>query len=249
MRRAGCSACHLTLPIPKMYVVDGRRLCEPCATKRAMELRSAGRTVEVLRALDPTICAECGADKDDTEWLKVAGTPLCFKCRQRFYEVPFPAWVLLLLFVMAGLAAFAAWHGWEYAESGIALANGQRFLAEKQYAQAATEFRSVLEQGSESDRVLLLTAKAYLLAGDYEHARLLLNGHAKFNYTGALFREVQDIWDRAVQAQDLAAEAEKLAPSDPASAAAKMRQAAAAYPERADLRDRAQQMTAAAGNQ
>jgi hypothetical protein len=230
-----------------MYVVDGRRLCEPCATKRATEMRASGREPEVLRSLDPTICAECGADKGDTEWLKVAGTPLCFRCRQRFYEVPFPAWVLLLLLLMAGLAAFAAWHGWQYAESGIALANGQRFLAQERYGAAATEFHAVLEQGSESDRVLLLAAKAYLLAGDYEHARRLLNGHARFNYTGTLFFEVQGIWDRAVKAEDLAAEAEKLAPADPAAAAAKMREAAAAYPERADLATRAQQMTEQAG--
>ena len=232
MRRAACRTCKTSLPIAKMYALDGVIVCEPCATRRVKEGRAGGRELKVERALDPTICAECGADKGETEWLKVAGAPLCFKCRQRFYEVPFPLWVQLTLLAVVLLAGYAVWHGLVYLEAGKSMLAGERRMADKQYAAAAVEFRSVLDAGSESDTVFLLTVKSYLLAGDYERARLMLNGHPKYSSSTALLRDVQAIWERAVKANDLAAEAARLAREGKyAAAAATAREAAEAYPE------------------
>jgi hypothetical protein len=220
----------------KMYAVDGVIVCEPCGTRRAKDAAAGGRTLKIERALDPTICAECGRDKGDTEWLKVAGAPLCFKCRQRFYEVPFPAWVQLGLVIVFALAAYAVWHGAIYVEAGNALVRGERLLEQKQYPAAAAALHGVLDAGSESDTVFLLTVKGYLLAGDYEHARLMLNGHPKYEARGALFADVQKIWERAVAANDLSAEAAKLAEKQQyAAAAEKARAAAELYPEMAAL--------------
>jgi tetratricopeptide (TPR) repeat protein len=236
MRRSRCSSCSTSLPITKMYVVGGKLLCEPCGTRRVGKVRAAEQEITIERALDPTICAECGADRGETEWLKVGGNPLCFKCRQRFYQVPYPAWVLLVVAALFALAGYALWHGYAYFETGQALVEGERHLEEGQYAVAAAELRRVLAAGSESDRVLLEAAKAYLLAGDYEHARLLLNGHPRFEETGALFAEVQKVWERAVKANDLADEARKAARAgDYTLAAGKMRDAAALYPEMPSL--------------
>jgi tetratricopeptide (TPR) repeat protein len=231
----------------KMYVVGGRRLCEPCATKRATDERAAGKQPRIERALDPTVCAECGADKGDTEWLKVGGTPLCFQCRQRFYEVPFPAWTLLTLFVVFAVLGYALWHGSGYVESGATLARGERLLAEGQYAPAAAELRQVLASGSESESIFLQTVKACLLAGDYEHAKLLMNGRTHFDANSRMFLEVDKIWDRAVTANDLAAEARRLAQAgESAKAAAKMQEAAALYPEMAELQQDAKNFEATA---
>lgn len=232
MRRAPCRTCKTSLPLAKMYVLDGVTVCEPCATRRAQDAKSGGRELKIARAVDPTICAECGRDKGETEWLKVAGAPLCFKCRQRFYEVPFPAWVRFGLLAIVGLAAFALWHGSAYVEAAQSLLAGERMMEQQHYAAAATELRQVLDAGSESDRVFLLTVKAYLLAGDYAHARLLLNGRPRFAARGALFNQVTEIWERAVKANDLADEAAKLAHEGKlAAAAAKAREAATIYPE------------------
>lgn len=236
MRRAPCRTCKTSLPLAKMYVIDGVTVCEPCGTRRVKDAQSGGRELKIMRALDPTICAECGADKGETEWLKVAGAPLCFRCRQRFYEVPFPAWLTLGLMVITAVAAFAVWHGGAYVAAGKSLLAGRRLLAERQYAPAAAELRRALDAGSESENVFLLTAKAYLLAGDYEHARLLLNGRTKYEASGALFNEVQKIWERAVAANDMASEAARLEREGKVGdAAAKMRAAATLYPEMASL--------------
>jgi len=245
MRRAGCVVCKSTIPIAKMYVIGGTLLCETCATRRAQDIKLTGKEPRIERALDPTICAECGADKGETEWLKVGGTPLCFKCRQRFYEVPFPAWTLVTLLAVFAVLGYALWHGSVYVEAGRTLAEGERLLAQKQYAAAADDLRRVLESGSESERVFLLTVKAYLLAGDYEHARLLMNGRTKFEASGALFNEVMKTWERAVKANDLAAEAKQLAQAGkPQPAAAKMREAARLYPEMASLEAEARSIEA-----
>ncbi|MBI2678135.1 MAG: hypothetical protein HYX28_05090 [Candidatus Koribacter versatilis] len=247
MRRAPCRTCKTPLPLAKMYVIDGVTVCEPCGTRRVQDAQAGGRELKIVRALDPTICAECGADKGETEWLKVAGAPLCFQCRQRFYEVPFPVWLTLGLLVIVGLAAFAVWHGSGYVEAGKALLAGRRLLAERQYAPAAAELRRALDAGSESETVFLLTAKAYLLAGDYEHARLLLNGRARYEASGALFNEVQKIWERAVAAHDMASEAARLEREGKlADAATKARAAAGLYPEMASLDARAKALEAQA---
>jgi hypothetical protein len=246
MRRAPCRTCKNSLPIAKMYVIDGVMVCEPCGTRRVTEGKLGGRALVVERALDPTLCAQCGADKGDTEWLKVAGSPLCFQCRQRFYEVPYPAWMRVALIALTLAAAYAVWHGEQYVEAGVARARGERLLAEQQYARAAVELRQVLAAGSESEDVLLMAVKAYLLAGDYEHARLLMNGHPRFA-TGPLYYEVLKLWERAVKANDLAAEARRLtAQQDYAAAAAKAREAALLYPEMAALGATAQALEAQA---
>lgn len=235
MRRAPCRTCKNPLPIAKLYVLDGVLVCEPCATRRVADAQAGGRQVVVERAQDPTICAQCGADRGDQDWLKVAGTPLCFRCRQRFYEVPYPAWMRVSLLLLALLAAYAVWHGEGYVEAGLARARGERLLAAGRPAAAALEFRQVLDAGSESQDVLLLAVRSYLLAGDYEHARLLMNGHARFQ-TSALYYEVLKSWERAVKANDLAGEARALAARrDYAAAAAKARAAAELYPEMAAL--------------
>jgi len=246
MRRAPCRTCKNPLPIGKLYVIDGVMVCEPCATRRVKDAQAGGREVIVEHAQDPTICQRCGADRGEQDWLKVAGTPLCFQCRQRFYEVPYPAWMRVSLLLLATLAAYALWHGEQYVETGIALARGERLLEEKQYLAAAVELRQVLEAGSESQQVLLLAVKASLLAGDYERARLLMNGHPRFQ-TGPLYYEVLKLWERAVRANDLAAEAQKLASQhDYAAAAAKAREAAQLYPEMASLGKTAENLSAQA---
>jgi hypothetical protein len=244
MRRAGCRSCKSSLPIAKLYVIDGVMVCEPCATRRVKDARAGGRELKVQRALDPTLCAECGADKGDSDWLKVAGTPLCFRCRQRFYEVPYPAWLRVVLLLLAALAGYAVWHALPYLGPAEALARGRRLLAEQRYAAAAVEFGQALEAGSASDDVLLLTVKAHLLAGDYERARLLMNGHPRFQ-PAPLYYEVLKIWERAVQASDLAAEAQRLATAGTQRAAAgKARAAAELYPERRVLADTARALEA-----
>jgi thioredoxin-like negative regulator of GroEL len=131
---------------------------------------------------------------------------------------------------------FAVWHGSGYVEAGKSLLAGRGLLQQGKYAAAAAELRRALEAGSESETVFLLTAKSYLLAGDYEHARLLLNGRAKYEASGALFNDVQKIWERAVAANDLSAEAAQLAREGKlADAATKARAAATLYPEMAGL--------------
>src|SRR5947208_13413681 len=145
MRRAPCRTCKTPLPLAKMYVIDGVTVCEPCGTRRVKDAATGGRELKIVRALDPTICAECGADKGETEWLKVAGAPLCFKCRQKFYEVPFPAWLTLGLLAIFAVAAFAVWHGSGYLEAGKSLLAGRHMLQQGQYAAAAAELRRTLE--------------------------------------------------------------------------------------------------------
>lgn len=246
MRRAPCRTCKNPLPIGKMYVIDGVMVCEPCATRRVQDAQAGGRQVVVEHAQDPTVCAQCGADRGEQDWMKVAGTPLCFRCRQRFYEVPYPAWMRVSLLLLALLAAYAVWHGEQYVEAGIALARGEKLLAQARYAEAAVELRQVLQAGSESDQTLLETVKAYLLAGDYEHARLLMNGHPRFE-SGELYYEVLKIWERAVKANDLAGEAQQLAAQqDFAAAAGKAREAAELYPEMSSLGKSAADLTAQA---
>ncbi|HEX6465730.1 MAG TPA: hypothetical protein VFZ99_00405 [Terriglobales bacterium] len=84
-------------------------------------------------------------------------------------------------------------------------------------------------------KVVLLTAKAYILSGDVPSAQKALDRRSRYE-TDSLFQEVQTLWTRATGAWEKAVQASKLADAGNYEEAAKlMDEASRQYPESSDL--------------
>jgi hypothetical protein len=113
---------------------------------------------------------------------------------------------------------------------------GERLVAKRQYAQALPHLQETLRIAPNSDKAVLLTAKAALLSGDVDSADKALQAHSGGHFedaNNADFREVESLWNRATGALNKAGQAAKLEEEDgkEVEAARLMHEAAAAYPE------------------
>jgi tetratricopeptide (TPR) repeat protein len=235
MRKVTCQSCRAEQPFSGFFRVNGTLLCEACANKSAADLESRSQPLEVTREIDPTICSQCQTDYGRTELPLVGGLPFCDNCRQAVYNRGFPAWLTASLAGLLVLLAVALWHGSAYFRAERSLILGERALGQGSYVQAAAYFEDVLKMSPKGQKGVLLSAKAYLLAGDVEKGQAAINRREKFEQD-ALFREVNALWSRTVSAFDKAERASNLQQERKWEEAAKvMREAATEYPQSAYL--------------
>jgi len=152
---------------------------------------------------------------------------------------------MLLLLVVALL------HGRKYFHAGRTMYIGEHLVEQQQYDKALPYLQETLRIAPESDKAVLLTAKAALAVGAIDVADKAIQGHSGGKFEDANnddFQQVKQTWDRAMKAADKAQQASKLAEQDghSAEAARLMHEAAELYPEARTLAPAAEAYDAAA---
>jgi tetratricopeptide (TPR) repeat protein len=237
MRQATCSQCGLTTTVRSFYSMNGKTYCEPCVWKAAREAKEAGEPAEYVALQDNSICGRCGAYSGDTADHPIVGKiPLCATCAPQVSNWPYPTWLKAGLAALLLLLVVALVHGRHYFHAGRTMYIGERLVEEKRYEQALPYLQETLRIAPESDKTVLLTAKAALEIGDIDTADKAIQGHNAGHFQDADnrdFQEVKQMWDRATAAFEKAGQAAKLEQQDgqAAEAARLMHEAASMYPE------------------
>lgn len=79
MQSSKCECCGQLYRMNETFDVHGRTLCAICC-EEFLEEQGESAPVQVVRCVDPTICAACGADNGDTPFRQVQQQPLCAAC-------------------------------------------------------------------------------------------------------------------------------------------------------------------------
>jgi tetratricopeptide (TPR) repeat protein len=217
--------------------MDGKNYCEPCVWKAAREAKEAGQPTEYTPLYDHSICQRCGAySGDNAEHPIVGNLALCSNCASTVSNWPYPQWLKVSLAAVLLLLVVALVHGRKYFHAGRTMYIGERLVEQHRYEQALPYLKETLTIAPESDKAVLLTAKAALEIGDIETADKALQGHNAGHFDDAHdddFQEVKAMWDRANAAFEKADTAAKLAQQDghAAEAARLMHEAAELYPQ------------------
>jgi hypothetical protein len=172
-----------------MLHLDQGLVCRLCAEARAKEAKTSGRSIQLSRIIDPTICWKCKTDYGEKDLPSIAGVPVCGTCALALYESPFPGWLKASLAALLGLLAVALWTGRPYFTAGRHLMLAERALDQSDFATASVHFGEVLKVGPTDQKVVLLGAKASILSGDPEQGQSFLNQRDSFSMDG-LFAEV-----------------------------------------------------------
>jgi len=237
MRQATCCECGLTATVRSFYSMNGKTYCEPCVWKAAREAKEAGRPAGYVPLQDNSVCGRCGAYSGDSSDHPIVGKlPLCPNCASQVSNWPYPNWLKASLAVMLLLLVVALVHGRKYFHAGRTMYMGERLVEEQHYQEALPYLEETLRIAPESDKAVLLTAKAALEIGDIETADKAIQGHSGGHFEDADNKdsqEVKQMWDRANRAFEKAAAAAKLEQQDghAAEGATLMHEAASIYPE------------------
>ncbi len=235
MRHLKCSSCANEFPAGQMFGVDDAVVCEPCGDRLLAEAQAKKLKPRVVRLLDPTICSRCKTDHGDTELRVLGGAPFCPSCQATLYAYPFPVWLKASFAALLLLLGFALWHDVPYFAAGRHLAQGRRALDARDYQTASTHFALVLPVKPTEQDVVLLGAKADLMAGDVAGAYAFLQLREKFA-DNALYTEVNALWTHATHALVLADSAGKLMVANRTAEALRLMSAAAReYPQSSAL--------------
>jgi hypothetical protein len=217
--------------------MNDKTYCEPCVWKAAREAKDAGQPAEYKALQDNSICGRCGAYSGDVADYPIVGRlPLCPTCAPQVSNWPYPVWLKASVAVLLALLLVALVHGRRYFHAGRTMYVGEHLVEERHYEQALPYLQETLKIAPESDKAVLLTAKAALAIGGIETADKAIQGHAGGHFEDASddkFRELKETWERANAAFAKAGEAVKLEQQDgqAARAAQLMHDAATQYPE------------------
>jgi len=205
--------------------------------KASREAKEKGEPSEYVSLTDNSVCARCGVSSGETSEHPLVGKlPLCATCAPQVANWPYPVWLKASLAALMILLAFALMHGRKYFHAGRTMYIGERLVEESHYAEALPFLQETLRIAPQSDKAVLLTAKAALKSGDIESANQAFQGHSGGHFedgNDSDFLEVKSIWDRAIAAAEKADKAEKLGREEghAAEAAQLMHEAATSYPE------------------
>ena len=232
-----CSECGQLAAPANAYELNRRLYCENCAKSAIEYARSSGQPVDIVRYVDKSICSRCNTYIGEAgAHLQVGNLRFCQPCATLVQDWPYPKWLKLSLAGLMLLLAFALIHGKKYFEAGKNLYLGEKLVENHKYAQALLYLKETLKISPESDKGVLLAAKAALLSGDFETASKALNGHneGRFeNGNDSDFLEVKVLWDRATKALANLEKAQKIGsePGKENDVAKLVHEAASSYPE------------------
>lgn len=235
MRHTKCASCAAEFPAGQMFHVDGAPVCEPCGNRLLGEAKAKGHKPTVGRLLDPTVCTRCNTDYGDTALPLIGGTPVCNNCAPALYAHPFPVWLKASFAALLLLLAVALWRDAPYFRAGRHLVQARRALNARDYQAATAHFAAVLPVRPTDQEVVLLGAKAYIMAGDPSGAQAFLQLRPTFE-SNELFNEVNGLWERAAKAIEKGQKAGKLAQAHHTAEAERLvNEAAREYPQYAPL--------------
>jgi tetratricopeptide (TPR) repeat protein len=234
MSAISCGQCSRELPASEAYELNGKAYCATCIEPAIQAAAQSGQPTSVIRLVDKSICARCNTYSSTL--LEVGPLRMCEPCTALVQDWPYPQWLKLSLAGLCLLLAFALLHGRKYFEAGKNLYRGEQLVEKGQYAQSLKYLKETLRIAPESDKGVLLTAKAALLSGDIETAQKALNNHNEGKFEDATkpeFIEVETLWKRAVTAEDKLRMADVLYKQDgkEGEAAALAHEAASLYPQ------------------
>ncbi len=238
MRHGTCTQCASTGALGEFIQHENRLYCRPCTDKL---LQSGGTLTGAAVAIDPTICARCHADNGNSEYSRVGELPFCQPCQAYLYSNPYPQWLKLGLAALVVLLVVALVHGRKYFQVGREMYIGEKLVDHGKYAEAIPHLQKTVQVAPESDKAVLLLAKAALLDGDPNTAANAVQGHkggtgfeqdSDFQQVNALFERASSAITKAKKAMELEQQ-----PGHAQEAARLMHEAASAYPELRGLND------------
>ena len=237
MSEGTCSQCGQAFSVRSLFDLNGTTYCEPCVRKASREARERGQLSSYTPLINKSICARCntyiGSSSDSVQ---IANLRFCATCGPLIKDWDYPQWLKLSLVGLLLLLVVALAHGRKYLHAGYEMYVGEHLVAKARYAEALPHLQETLRIAPNSDKAVLLEAKAALLIGDVASAHKALQGHNGGHFDDASkpeFKEVDALWNRATGALEKAEQAEKLAEQDgkEVEAAQLMHAAAAGYPE------------------
>lgn len=138
MKQIVCGQCRQVIPMNDALDVQGRQLCQPCAeadlSQRGQQEISEG---DVFRHVDPTVCAQCGADNGLNDWPTIAKMPVCDPCEALFRNRPYPVWLKLGFLALLGLAIFCFTSNWRFMAAYREMKQMVRALQASRFDEAA----------------------------------------------------------------------------------------------------------------
>jgi hypothetical protein len=234
MRRENCSECGASHGLSSLNWVNERLLCPSCTQKARAAFTGKPADFVAHSLIDPTVCFQCKRDNGNSELPVVGKLPFCPDCRQALYDRPFPRWLRLAMLGLLILLAAALAHSVPYWRAGKDLVIGERLVQGRDYRQAVVPLHNVLKIAPESEKAILLLAKADILSGNPGEVGRLVSGR-QFKDT-PLFHEIDRLMGRVGKAFSKAEEAQKLAKQNRWNDAARaMHEAASFYPELPDF--------------
>lgn len=233
MRSQKCSSCGENKSLQGMFQVNQQVYCEPCADKTVVQLQEMNAPLDVIKMVDPSICAKCGGDAGSGSFGVVGGAPLCPACTETAYNYSFPGWLKAGLAFTLLLLVVALWQGAPYFRTGRKLFRAEHLIDQKQHEAAVPFLADVIKAAPNCEKCVLLFAKAELLTGHPDVAYSVVQAHngGRFEQSD-LFRELEALFKKVDRAGELVEKAgEQEQAGKHAEAMALIQQARAAYPE------------------
>lgn len=235
MPSVSCQSCSGSLSTGEAYELNGAIYCATCAQTAAQRAKDAGQPSSVTRYVDKSICARCNTYIGEGG---VAAGParLCLPCAELLQNWPYPQWLKASLAALLLLLVFALIHGRKYFEAGKDLYRGERLVEQGKYSEALPYLKRTVKLAPNSDKAVLLTAKAAILSGDLQTASRAIDGHNNGYFEDANkpeFQEVKNLWTNATTAVSKLEQAYKLEQQEghEVEAAKLVHEAAALYPQ------------------
>jgi tetratricopeptide (TPR) repeat protein len=139
MQSATCSACENSFNKNDTFEVLGRTLCGPCGEEfiNGLPSNTLGQN-DIVRNLDPTVCAWCSSDLGDTPLpTSVANLPTCDPCDARMRNWPYPLWVKASFAALLLIAVVAFAWNWRFLDALISLRRANKSLQAGEISTAA----------------------------------------------------------------------------------------------------------------
>ncbi|GAC1621952.1 MAG: hypothetical protein NVS9B13_14120 [Candidatus Acidiferrum sp.] len=187
--------------------------------------------------INKSICARCNTYiGSSADAVQMGNIRLCATCELLIKDWDYPQWLKLSLATLLLLLVVSLLHGQKYFHAGREMYIGERLVEKGLYKDALPHLQETLQIAPNSDKAVLLAAKAALLSGDAGSAAKALQGHDGGHFDDASnpeFIEVNSLWNRASSALVKAEEAAKLEEQEGKEIEAErlMHEAASMYPE------------------
>ena len=237
MSESTCTHCGKSFSVRSLYDLNGAAYCASCVQDAARQAKERGQPSAFVALINKSICARCNTYIGDApDAVHVGALRFCATCGPLIKDWDYPQWLKMGLAALLLLLVVALAHGRKYFHAGREMYVGEHLVAKGRYTEALPHLRETLQIAPNSDKAVLLTAKAALLSGDVDSADKALQAHNGGHFedaNNADFKEVESLWNRATGALNKAEQASKLEEQEgkEIEAARLMREAAAAYPE------------------
>ncbi|HKW34282.1 MAG TPA: tetratricopeptide repeat protein [Candidatus Acidoferrum sp.] len=237
MSESNCTLCGKSFSVRSLYDLNGAAYCVSCVQDAARQAKERGQPSAFVPLINKSICARCNTYIGSApDAVQVGALRFCAACGPLIKDWDYPQWLKMSLAALLLLLVVALAHGRKYFHAGREMYVGERLVAKGRYTQALPHLQETLRIAPNSDKAVLLTAKAALLSGDVETADKALQAHSGGHFedaNNADFKEVESLWNRATGALTKAEQAAKLEEEEgkEIEAARLMHEAATAYPE------------------